>query len=93
MTAQNTGSSPDEGAKKGGCMNAFHWKGRPSVFAKDRAFMAQGDKGLSLSQSAQQRHTTGLVTPVTKSLSSGISIAPRDRDTGARNKKLKQARI
>jgi hypothetical protein len=93
MTAQNTGSSPDEGAKKGGCMNAFHWKGRPSVFAQDRAFMAQGDKGLSLSQSAQQRHTTGLVTPVTKSLSSGISIAPRDRDTGARNKKLKQARI
>ena len=42
-------------------MNAFNTTG-PSIFANDRAFTAQGDKGRSLSQSATARYT-GLTDP------------------------------
>ena len=53
-------------------MNAFNTTG-PSIFANDRAFTAQGDKGRSLSQSATARYA-GLTDPRNNMRKGGISL-------------------
>jgi len=53
-------------------MNAFNTTG-PSIFATDRAFTAQGDKGRSLSQSAADRYA-GLRDPQQGKRKGGISL-------------------
>ena len=56
-------------------MNAFNTTG-PSIFANDRAFTAQGDKGRSLSQSATAARYTGLTNPRNNMRKGGISLPP-----------------
>jgi len=72
-------------------MNAFNTTG-PSIFATDRAFTAQGDKGRSLSQSAADRYA-GLRDPQQGKRKGGISIPPRDQDTAAKRTKLMRSAI
>lgn len=74
-------------------MSAFYWNAsEPSVFASDRAFVVKGPNGQSLSKNATARNG-GLVDPMRSTPKGAISIAPRDRDTGAKTKRLRQARI
>ena len=70
-------------------MNAFNTTG-PSIFANDRAFTAQGDKGRSLSQSAADRHAGLRDADARKG---GISIAKRDPNAVPLRTKLMRSAI
>ncbi len=73
--------------------SAFYWdNGEASIFAKDRAFTAQGQDGTSLSQKAQARHA-GLSDPKAHTQPGSIVIGPRDRDRGAKTKRISLAGI
>jgi len=73
-------------------MSAFHWRGQPSIFSKDRAFTAQGQDGTSLSQKAQARNA-GLSDPKAHTQPGGIVIGPRDRYAGAKTQRISRAGI
>ena len=70
--------------------SAFYWQGEPSIFATDRAFTAQGDKGRSLGQSAADRHAGLRDADARKG---GISIGERDQDTAAKRTRLMRSAI
>lgn len=73
--------------------SAFFWNtGKPSIFASDRAFTAQGQDGTSLSQKATARNA-GLSDPKAHMQPGGIVIGPRDRELAAKTQRISRARI